>query len=151
MPHPLPCLSALKARRLLLGAQGLLEDPARRATVTTLQALIQRLGFVQVDTINVVARAHDLTLFSRLDGYRPEQLRRLVEEEQTLFEHWTHDASLIPTAWFPHWQPRFERDRARLQTHAWWQHHFRGTEGAQVVQAVKARIAAEGPLKSSDF
>ncbi len=151
MPHPLPCLSALKARRLLLGAQGLLEDPARRATVTTLQALIQRLGFVQVDTINVVARAHDLTLFSRLDGYRPEQLRRLVEEKQTLFEHWTHDASLIPTAWFPHWQPRFERDRARLQTHAWWQHHFRGTEGAQVVQAVKARIAAEGPLKSSDF
>ena len=151
MPHPLPTLSAAAARRLFLGAQGLLEDPTRRATVTSLQALIERLGFVQVDTINVVARAHDLTLFSRLDGYRPEQLRRLVEDKQTLFEHWTHDASLIPTTWFPHWQPRFDRDRARLQAHAWWQHHFRGTEGAQVVQTVKARIAAEGPLKSSDF
>ena len=151
MPHLLPHLSAAEARRLFLGAQGLLEDPARRATITTLQTLVERLGFVQVDTINVVARAHDLTLFSRLDGYRPEQLRRLVEEKQTLFEHWTHDASLIPTAWFPHWQPRFDRDRARLQAHAWWQHHFRGTDGAQVVAAVKARIEAEGPLKSSDF
>lgn len=151
MPHALPPLSAATARRLFLGAQGLLEDPARRATVTTLQALVERLGFVQVDTINVVARAHDLTLFSRLDGYRPEQLRRLVEEKQSLFEHWTHDASLIPTAWYPHWRPRFDRDRARLQAHAWWQHHFRGTEGALVVQSVKARIAAEGPLKSSDF
>ncbi len=151
MPQPLPHLSAAAARRLFLGAQGLLEDPGRRATITTLQTLIERLGFVQVDTINVVARAHDLTLFSRLDGYRPEQLRRLVEEKLSLFEHWTHDASLIPTAWFPHWKPRFDRDRARLQAHAWWQHHFRGTEGAQVVAAVKARIAAEGPLKSSDF
>ena len=151
MPHALPTLSAAGARRLFLGAQGLLEEPARRATVTTLQVLIERLGFVQVDTINVVARAHDLTLFSRLEGYRPEQLRRLVEEKQSLFEHWTHDASLIPTAWYPHWKPRFDRDHAQLQAHAWWQHHFRGTEGARVVQAVKARIAAEGPLKSSDF
>jgi len=151
VPNPLPHLSATAARRLLLGAQGLLADPGRRATITTLRTLVEGLGFVQVDTINVVARAHDLTLFSRLDGYRPEQLRRLVEEQRSLFEHWTHDASLIPTAWFPHWKPRFERDRARLQAHAWWQHHFRGTDGPQVLAVVKARIAAEGPLKSSDF
>ncbi len=151
MPHALPHLSARDAARLLLGAQGLLDDPARRVTLPALQGLIDRLGFVQVDTINVLARAHDLTLASRLDGYRPEHLRRLLEERRSLFEGFTHDASAIPTAWFGHWKPRFARDRARIQAHAWWQHHFRGTDGARVVADVKARIAAEGPLKSSDF
>ena len=144
-------VTAAAARRLFLGAQGLLEDPARRATAASLQRLIEKLGFVQVDTINVLARAHDLTLASRLDAYRPEQLRKLAEEKRSLFEGFTHDASVIPTAWFPHWRPRFARDRLRLQAHAWWQHHFRGTDGAKVVQEVKARIEREGPLKSSDF
>ncbi|WP_243303735.1 winged helix-turn-helix domain-containing protein [Geothrix oryzisoli] len=151
MPGHLPLISASAAQRLFLGAQGLLDDPARRATTASLQALIQKLGFVQMDTINVVARAHDLTLASRLDGYQPEQLRKLLEDRRSLFEGFTHDASAIPTDFFPHWKPRFARDRARIHAHAWWQHHFRGTDGAQVVQGVKARIEHEGPLKSSDF
>ncbi len=146
-----PTISAPTAQRLFLGAQGLLDDPARRVTTASLQKLIERLGFVQVDTINVLARAHDLTLFSRLDGYRPEQLERLLEGKRTLFEGFTHDASAIPTAWFSHWKPRFARDRERIQAHAWWQHHFRGTDGGQVVKDVKTRIEREGPLKSSDF
>jgi len=81
---PLPIISSATAQRLFLGAQGLLEDPARRATTASLQALIERLGFVQVDTINVVARAHDLTLFSRLEGYRPELLRKLLEGKRDI-------------------------------------------------------------------
>ena len=151
MANLLPFVSASASRRLFLGAQGLLDDPERRVTGPSLQKLIERLGFVQVDTINVVARAHDLTLFSRLDGYRPEHLRKLLEDKLSLFEGFTHDASAIPTAWFAHWKPRFARDRARIHAHAWWQHHFRGTDGAQVVKDVKARIEREGPLKSSDF
>jgi len=148
---PLPTISSTTAQRLFLGAQGLLENPARRATTASLLGLIDRLGFVQVDTINVLARAHDLTLFSRLDGYRQEQLKKLLEGKRSLFEGFTHDASAIPTAFFHHWKPRFERDRAQFHAHAWWQYHFRGTDGAQVVKEVKARIEAEGPLKSSDF
>ena len=151
MTDAIPIISATTAQRLFLGAQGLLENPARRVTTTSLLGLIDRLGFVQVDTINVLARAHDLTLFSRLDGYRPEQLKKLLEGKRSLFEGFTHDASAIPTAFFHHWKPRFERDRAQFHTHAWWQYHFRGTDGAQVVKEVKARIEAEGPLKSSDF
>jgi uncharacterized protein YcaQ len=149
--HAIPTLTADQAARLFLGAQGLLDDPARRVTSAGLQKLIERLGFVQVDTINVVARAHDLTLASRLDGYRPEHLRKLLEDKRSLFEGFTHDASAIPTAWFAHWKPRFARDRDRMHAHAWWQHHFRGTEGGRVVADVKARIEREGPLKSSDF
>lgn len=151
MPGAVPLLSASAAAHLFLGAQGLLDDPTRRATAPAVQALVERLGFVQVDTINVVTRAHDLTLFSRLDGYRPEHLRKLLEDKRSIFEGFTHDASAIPTAWFAHWKPRFARDCARIHAHAWWQHHFRGTDGAQVVRAVKARIEREGPLKSSDF
>ena len=149
--NSIPLISCAAAQRLFLGAQGVLDDPTKRATTASLQALIERLGFVQVDTINVLARAHDLTLFSRLDGYRREQLKQLLEAKQTLFEGFTHDASAIPTAFFQHWKPRFTRDRERIHAHAWWQHHFRGTDGAQVVQGVKARIEHEGPLKSSDF
>jgi len=148
---PLPIISSLHAKRLFLGAQGLLDDPTRRTTTASLQGLIERLGFVQVDTINVLARAHDLTLFSRLDGYRQEQLKKLLEGKRSLFEGFTHDASAIPTAFFKHWKPRFERDRVRIHAHAWWQYHFRGTDGAQVVKEVKARIEGEGPLKSSNF
>jgi uncharacterized protein YcaQ len=151
MTDAIPTIPAAAAQRLFLGAQGLLDDPARRATTASLQTLIARLGFVQVDTINVLARAHDLTLFSRLDGYRPEQLRKLLEDKRSHFEGFTHDAAAIPTAFFHHWKPRFARDRARIQTHAWWQYHFRGTDGVQVVKDVKARIEGEGPLKSSDF
>lgn len=147
----LPLIGAEAARRLFLGAQGLLDDPAQRVGPASLQTLVERLGFVQVDTISVVARAHDLTLFTRRHGYRPEHLRTLLESRRSLFEHWTHDASIIPTAWFPHWRPRFERDRQRMRAHAWWQHHFRDTDGQKVIRAVKARIRAEGPLRSADF
>jgi uncharacterized protein YcaQ len=151
VPASIPILPITSARRLLLGAQGLLADPAKRTTTASLQTLVERLGFVQMDTINVLARAHDLTLFSRLDGYRPEQLKLLLESKRSLFEAFTHDASAIPTAHFPHWKPRFQRDRERLLAHAWWQHHFRGTDGDQVVAGVKRRITEEGPLRSSDF
>ena len=92
------------ARRLLLDAQGLLADPRRRATTAAVYELVERMGFVQIDSINVVARAHHLILGSRLDGYRPALLDRLLERDRSLFEHWTHDAAAVPTAWFPYWR-----------------------------------------------
>lgn len=148
---PLPRLSAAQAARLFLHAQGLLEDPARKATPAALRKALDTMGFLQLDTINVLARAHDLILRTRLEGYAPAQLTALVEERRELFEGFTHDASLIPLRWYAHWKPRFRRDRARMQAHAWWQHHFRGTDGAAVVKGVRDRIAAEGPLMSKDF
>lgn len=147
-PEAVPLVAA---RRLFLGAQGLLDGPARRATVATVEALVRRLGFVQMDSIHVVARAHDLILGSRLPGYRPEHLQRLLEEQRRLFEGFTHDASAIPMAHYPHWKPRFRRDEARMRDHAWWQHHFRGTDAEAVLAHVVARIRAEGPLMSKDF
>lgn len=147
----LPRLPNLQARRLFMGAQGLLEDPGRRADLGALKRVLGRLGFVQLDSIPVVARAHDLILRTRLHGYRPEHLVRLLEKERFLFEGWTHDASAILAAHYPQWKPRFREDAARLRAQAWWQHHFRGTAPEAVLAHVRQRITEEGPLMSRDF
>lgn len=138
------------ARRLFLGAQGLLANPRRRPTKPELLKTIRNLGFVQVDTINVVGRAHDLTLFSRLEGYRPAQLVALLEKDRSLFEGWTHDASVIPTDWYLQWKPRFRRDGPGIEAHPWWR-NLLGASSESVCAHVLERITAEGPLGSADF
>jgi uncharacterized protein YcaQ len=144
-------IPATDAARLFLQAQGLLEPPGRRATKAELRKTLDGLGFIQLDTIQVLARAHDLILRARLEDYEPAQLQGLVEKDRFLFEGFTHDASLIPLRWYAHWKPRFRRDEARMKAHAWWQYHFRGTDGDGVVRAVRQRITEEGPLMSKDF
>jgi uncharacterized protein YcaQ len=146
----LETVPAASARLLLLDAQGLLADPARRVTPAAVYRQIERMGFVQMDTINVVARAHDHILFSRFDGYRPRMLEKLLGRERKLFEHLTHDASVIPTAWFPHWRPRFERYRRRLEARGWWQRR-KVDDPEGVIRHVLERIRSEGPLMSRDF
>lgn len=146
----LPIVTAATARRLLLACQGLADDPRRRATSEAVYDLILRMGFVQVDSINVVERAHHLTLASRLDGYRPPRLDRLLERDRRLFEHWTHDASAIPTAWFPYWRIRFDRLRASDPVHPWWRARL-GPRPQKVIAHVRDRVAREGPLMARDF
>ena len=151
MPPPsLPLVPAATARRLLLGAQGLLDDPRRKATPDVLYNLIEKMGFVQIDSINIVERAHHLTLASRLQGYRPALLTRLLERERRLFEHWTHDASAIPTAWYAHWKPRFERYRQKVLGHPWWLERV-GPDPYRAFAHVRERIVREGPLMARDF
>jgi uncharacterized protein len=145
----LPLISTPDARRLFLGAQGLLAEPARKITRTTLARLIEQMGFVQLDSINYVERAHHLTLGSRLDDYRPEHFAPLLETERRLFEHWTHDAAAIPTAWFAHWKPRFKHYETRLRNR-WWGPRM-GTDPEATLAEVRQRIAREGPLRSQDF
>ena len=144
-------VSAPVARRLLLHAQGLLADPARPATSSRVYQQIERLGFVQVDTINVIERAHEHILLSRFDGYRPSTLARLLEHERVLFEHWTHDAAIIPTRWFAHWRPRFGEYRERWHPErSHWAKRL-GAEPRKTIARVKRRIRREGPLRSADF
>ena len=143
-------MTAGAARLLLMGAQGLLSDPSRAATPRALLELVRRMGFVQLDSISYVERAHHLTLFSRLDGYRREHFARLLERDRSLFEHWTHDASAVPSEWFAHWKPRFARAGARIRKNSWWAERM-GGEPDKVLAAVRGRIEREGPLRSQDF
>jgi uncharacterized protein YcaQ len=146
----LPVVKTESARRLLMDAQGLLADPRRRLSRDALRKLVERMGFVQLDSINVVERAHHLTLASRADHYRHADLQRLLEQDRTLFEHWTHDASAIPTKWFAHWKLRFARERERLRAHRWWGERM-GGEPEKMLVYVRERITREGPLRSQDF
>lgn len=98
------------ARRLFLDRHGLLQAPAGPGKGADLLSVVESLGFVQLDSINTVARAHDLILFARRPAYRPQALKRLYEHDRQLFEHWTHDAAMIPMRFYPHWQLRFARD-----------------------------------------
>lgn len=150
-------VSAAEVRLLLLAGQGLLDDPSagngpgKPLTPAGLNRRIERMGFVQVDTISMVERAHQHILHSRCDGYRPAMLAKLLERDRKLFEHWTHDASIIPTVWWPHWKHRFKRYEKRgASPNAWWRQRV-GKDPQRVVNHVLERIAEEGPLRSADF
>ena len=132
-----------QARRIFLAAHALAESPALPADIGP---LIHRIGFVQVDSINTLARAHHMILWSRRNAYRPEMLDKLLAERQ-LFEHWTHDASIIPTAFHPHWHHRYQDAATRLKEK--WASWFRPGYEAQF-QTILTRIRKEGPLSVSD-
>jgi uncharacterized protein YcaQ len=115
-------LSNTRARKIFLERQGLSRPPQRALGKAGLYDLIHDLGFVQVDSIATVERAHHQILFSRNQTYRPEHLTALLEKDRALFEHWTHDASIIPSAFFPYWKHRFVRRKERiLENWAKWQ------------------------------
>lgn len=143
-------VSAAAARTLLLAGQGLLDDPDRRAGPVATERLVRALGFVQIDSIQRVERAHHLILGARLQGYRHAHLEQVAFVRRTLFEHWTHDAALIPLEWFPHWQLRFRRRAESLARSRWYQTRL-GPTPAHTLEAVRARIEREGPLSASDF
>ena len=106
----LPRLYNRVARKLFLDRHGLGRPPEGE----DLAGLIERLGFVQIDSIATVERAHHMILASRRRSYRPQQLDDLLEGRRALFEHWTHDASVIPMSFYPYWRLRFRRDAEML-------------------------------------
>lgn len=140
IPNPL-------ARRIFLDRHALAEPPSGPASGQALHDLIERIGFVQVDSINTVARAHDMILWSRRQAYRPPALKRLLERDRSLWEHWTHDASILPMRLHGVWQHRFQRDEQRL--HANWKSWFRDGYEAQF-DSILNRIAKDGPVGTAD-
>ncbi len=136
-----------RARRLFLDRHALAEAPLGPATGKALHDLIERIGFVQVDSINTVARAHDMILWSRRQCYRAPELKRLLEKDRSLWEHWTHDASILPVRLHGVWQHRFQRDAVRLE--AGWKSWFRDGYEAQF-DSILNRIAKDGPVGTAD-
>ena len=136
-----------RARRLFLDRHALSEAPSGPASGRALHDLIERIGFVQVDSINTVARAHDMILWSRRQAFRPPALKRLLERDRSLWEHWTHDASVLPARLHGVWQHRFKRDEDRL--HKNWKSWFRDGYEAQFDNILN-RITKDGPVGTAD-
>lgn len=143
----IPVLANAPARRVFLHHHALSAAPVGACAGAPLAALIDQIGFVQVDSINTVERAHHMILWARRQSYRPPALKHLLETDRAIFEHWTHDASLLPIHLFPYWKHRFARDAARL--HQNWRKWFRDGYEAQF-ETILNRIAKEGPVSSSD-
>jgi uncharacterized protein YcaQ len=136
-----------RARRLFLDRHALSEAPSGPASGQALHDLIERIGFVQVDSINTVARAHDMILWSRRQSYKPQGLKRLLEKDRALWEHWTHDASILPVRLHGVWQHRFQRDAVRLEKN--WRSWFRDGYVEQF-DSILNRIAKDGPVGTAD-
>ncbi len=137
-------ISNRDARRLWLDAQGLSAAPTGPLDV---RGIIQRLGFVQLDTIQVVSRAHHHILWSRNQNYREPMLNRLMQKERGVFEHFTHDASVIPIETYPMWRRRFRQLEEKVRSWEW--HRNILDEAGR--DAIKARIREEGPLSTHAF
>lgn len=133
-------LSNRDARRLWL-AQNLIGTPDRDPL-----KIIRSLGFLQIDTIRNVARAQDHILWTRVPTYSEERVWRLLEQRE-LFEHFTHDASLIPVEVLPYWTRRFRTLGERTARSSW----FHSGLGQAEIRAIHDRIAAEGPLSTHAF
>ena len=144
----LPVIQNSQARRLILAGQGLADPPNRKIGTEGLLELIERIGYVQVDSIQTLERAHHQILFSRNQTYRHKLLTRLLEREASLFENWTHDAAIIPSAFYPYWRPRFARERSRL-LQRWREWRRPGFEEAQ--QDVLDLVRERGPTMARDL
>lgn len=132
------------ARRLWLNSLALASAPTGQLDVLQ---LINKLGYVQLDTIRNVSRAHHHILWSRNQHYREPMLDKLLAQDRAVFEHFTHDAAVLPMDFYPMWTRQFRRLGDQVSRSKYYHAKLDGTGRA----AIKARIAKEGPLSTHAF
>ncbi|MFG3259278.1 winged helix-turn-helix domain-containing protein [Streptomyces sp. NPDC048172] len=140
--RPEHSLSADEARRIALRAQGLLGAPDRRAGV---RGVLRHLGAVQLDTISVLARSHELVPYARLGPVGREAVESAYWSGGHSFEYWSHAACVLPVEEWPHFA--FRRRAFRERGHRW--HQMRDREGSSA--AVREKLKAEGPLTTAEL
>lgn len=131
-------------RHLWLKTTGLGATP--NGELNVLQ-MIKDLGFVQLDTIQNVTRAHHHILWSRNQNYREPMFDELLATRQDIFEHFTHDASVLPTEFYPMWKRQFKRRKDRMDKSK----YYSGKVGPKGRADIKARIDVEGALSTQAF
>ncbi|MGY3572315.1 winged helix-turn-helix domain-containing protein [Vibrio paucivorans] len=136
-------LSLAQAQKLALLSQGLPTGSVKGTSYAKTQSAIEQLGYIQIDTISVVQRAHHHTLWSRNPSYQPELLDQLVADGK-VFEYWSHAAAYLPMENYRFSLPRKAAIKSGAQTHWYRKDH-------QLMESVLKRIEAEGPLMAKDF
>jgi uncharacterized protein YcaQ len=147
IPLETVALSREEARGVMLAAQGLLDPVSPRPGVEDVQAMIERLGVVQVDTINVVRRSQYLVLWSRLGTYDEADFDALLYPRRAIFEYWAHAASILPMSDFPYYLAVMKEAYSHLRAgdRHWMDEHPEVV--AQTLEAIRER----GPMASADF
>ncbi|MGL4441955.1 MAG: winged helix-turn-helix domain-containing protein [Bosea sp. (in: a-proteobacteria)] len=145
-------LSLRDARRVALAAQGFGQprspDPSPKRD---LARLVQRLGVLQIDSVNIIARAHTLPGFSRLGLYATADLEALAYDgrKRKLFEYWGHEASYLPVEMQPLFRWRMARAAAGTGTYTGLARF--GREKADFIETVRREVAAHGPMAASEL
>lgn len=135
-------LGLAEARRVALAAQGFGDRPHATPTLRTLERTVQRTGVLQIDSVNVLQRAHYLPLYSRRGPYDPRLIDRAAgQRPRRLVEYWAHVAALMPVELWPVMQHRMRHFRDR--GHPW-------TEGrdAELVASLLAEVGERGASTS---
>lgn len=140
------------ARRIALSAQGFGAKRSETPRPIHLQRILDRLHLHQIDSVNILARAHYLPAFSRLGAYDRADLDTLAwgaGRRRKLFEYWAHEASLLPFAMHPflRWRTA-QADRGEA---GWGRMRLYATERRAEAMALLDRIRVDGPLATSDF
>ena len=142
IPLTIP-ISTAQARRIILYAQGLTKSNAFGSGPNAVIKAINQLGYVQLDTISVVERAHHHILWSRIPGYQPEWLEKAQYKHRAIFEYWAHAAAYLPIQDYRFSIPVMDVFRTK-------QDRWPKTSKSDM-KKVLHRIREEGPLMSRDF
>ena len=153
-PYPLYAVLTLA-----LHAQGLGRSPAEvtRPGIEDVYAAVERVGWVQIDTLQVVNRAQYLTLWSRLGAYDTSLLDKLLfddgntspENNRRLCEYWAHAACIVPLTLYPNFLPRM-RDY-RQGDNKWYRNWLANPEKQQLVKDIHAAVRKRGGSRPADF
>ncbi|CCK29665.1 hypothetical protein BN159_5286 [Streptomyces davaonensis JCM 4913] len=139
-PRPSTDLSADEARRIALRAQGFLGTPNRRSGV---RGVLRHLGAVQLDTISVLARSHELIPYARLGAVGRGTVENAYWTDTHAFEYWSHAACILPVEEWPHFA--FRRRAYRNRPH--WGHELPDGAYDQVIK----QLTTEGPLTATEL
>jgi uncharacterized protein YcaQ len=139
-------LTKAQVRRAHIAAQGLASPRPAAPNLGHVVRSIREMGVLQIDSVNVVERAHQLTLFSRLGPHDPDLLWRALRERR-VFEYWAHMASFVPIEDWPLWRHRMDH---HAET-AWRRIRELRQEVPGYVESVYRQMKERGPITASDL
>ncbi|GAA0321212.1 winged helix-turn-helix domain-containing protein [Kineococcus aurantiacus] len=140
-------ITARTARRAALAAQGFSRRPPAAVSAAHVARVAERLGVVQIDSVNVLCRSHYLPFFSRLGPYDTALVDRAAHRApRKLVEYWAHEASYVPVA--THRLLRWRMDRAADD--AWGGVRAVAAERPDLLEAVEGFVAAHGPVTARE-
>ena len=130
------------ARRIALYSQGLLDKAPFGQGIDATKSAIEKIHYVQIDTISVVERAHHQVIRTRVPDYSPTMLHELQFERRSIFEYWAHAAAYLPMSDYRYYRPLMD---------AYAQKFSPDKKEKKIQKEILARITSEGPLQSRDF
>ncbi|MEV4774158.1 winged helix-turn-helix domain-containing protein [Microbacterium sp. LWH12-1.2] len=140
-------LNSAQARRIALAAQGFTRSRPSSVASRHVHRVMDRLGVLQIDSVNVFARSHYLPLFSRLGSYDPALLDRVFLSRTTHYvEYLAHEATFIPVEDWPLWQFRMDDFRRRWSSEDSWV-----SANARTLSWVQDELRVRGPLRPADL